>query len=211
MKKYIIIGLFAIFLIGIVSAECEFNVKNTKELLEKVPEINSMLSECALEIPSPANRLFGNQIINVQIVRQDGSRDTILIKTNDNSLKSIELEFSENPDYVATIADCALDNALASNNPASAFAYLYNKRHLTIEPHGFFNIIKFKVAMFFAKGPIESMEKEISTGCSKKKVGAVCNHGGECETGNCIYVTGQGAERTYKCSCDPFEYDTNSC
>lgn len=45
----------------------------------------------------------------------------------------------------------------------------------------------------------------------KKKVGEVCQHGGECETGNCIYVGGQGAERTYKCSCDPFKYDAYSC
>ncbi|MBR9682273.1 MAG: hypothetical protein GOV02_01230 [Candidatus Aenigmarchaeota archaeon] len=42
-------------------------------------------------------------------------------------------------------------------------------------------------------------------------VGEVCQHGGECDTGNCIYVSGEGPERTYKCSCDPMRFDTTSC
>lgn len=44
-----------------------------------------------------------------------------------------------------------------------------------------------------------------------KAVGEICDHGGECETGNCIYVYGEGPDRTYKCSCDPFVYDAVSC
>jgi len=38
---------------------------------------------------------------------------------------------------------------------------------------------------------------------TNKKVGETCNHGGECQTGNCIgVIPGQ----LYKCSCDAFKY-----
>ena len=45
---------------------------------------------------------------------------------------------------------------------------------------------------------------------SGKAIGELCNHGGECNSGNCIGV-GQGPPWTYKCSCDPFKYDAYSC
>lgn len=43
---------------------------------------------------------------------------------------------------------------------------------------------------------------------SKKAVGELCAHGGECQTGNCVGV-GQGPPWTYRCSCNAFKYETN--
>ncbi len=43
---------------------------------------------------------------------------------------------------------------------------------------------------------------------TKKAVGELCAHGGECQTGNCVGV-GQGPPWTYRCSCNAFKYETN--
>ncbi len=45
---------------------------------------------------------------------------------------------------------------------------------------------------------------------AKKPAGALCNHGGECQTGNCV-GEGQGPPWTYRCSCDPFRYVGGPC
>ncbi|RJQ16890.1 hypothetical protein C4573_02410 [Candidatus Woesearchaeota archaeon] len=42
----------------------------------------------------------------------------------------------------------------------------------------------------------------------KKLPGALCQHGGECTTGNCV-GEGMGPPWTYRCSCDPFKYVAN--
>lgn len=41
-----------------------------------------------------------------------------------------------------------------------------------------------------------------------KKPGEVCQHGGECATGNCIGI-GPDFGKVYQCSCDPFKLDTS--
>jgi len=41
--------------------------------------------------------------------------------------------------------------------------------------------------------------------------GDVCQHGGQCQTGNCIYTSGLGADRIYRCSCEPLRYTTLGC
>jgi len=48
-------------------------------------------------------------------------------------------------------------------------------------------------------------EKEQPKQEQLKRVGEVCGHGGECETGNCVSV-GQGPPWIFECSCDPFKY-----
>ncbi len=44
----------------------------------------------------------------------------------------------------------------------------------------------------------------------KKEPGAICQHGGECRTGNCV-GEGQGPPWTYKCSCNAFKYVGSGC
>jgi len=44
----------------------------------------------------------------------------------------------------------------------------------------------------------------------KKSAGEVCQHGGECKSGNCVGV-GQGPPWTYQCSCDPFKFVAGNC
>ncbi|GEM_PF-6369263 len=43
-------------------------------------------------------------------------------------------------------------------------------------------------------------------GPSKKSVGSLCQHGGECTTGNCV-GDGMGPPWVYRCSCNPFRMD----
>ena len=59
--------------------------------------------------------------------------------------------------------------------------------------------------------PLDFCEKEIPQPKSEKKpAGAICNHGGECKSGNCVGV-GQGPPWTYQCSCDPFKFVPGNC
>lgn len=58
---------------------------------------------------------------------------------------------------------------------------------------------------------IQDFFKPTSIPMTKKAVGEVCDHGGECQTGNCIYAGGEGPDRTYKCSCDPFKLTSVGC
>jgi len=205
MIKKMLLGVFCmILLFSIISAQdCSVSAKNTDAFLKEIPALNSKLADCNIAIPSPIDKLFGNDLINVQIVRNNGTKDTFMVTTEDSIVKKIELGYSENPTYVATLAECALDNVLKSGNKAGALAYLYSNKHLTVGAHGVWKNIKFKIALLFAKGAIASNAQQIETTCPKKAVGEICNHGGECETGNCIgIVPGQ----LYKCSCDAFRY-----
>jgi hypothetical protein len=203
MKRVLLLILPLLMLVLVSAQDCTIHSKNTAALLDEIPDLNARLQECDTTIPSPASMLFGDDIINVQVVRNDGSKSNFMITTEDNQLKSIETGYSEDPTFVATIAECALDNALASDNLGGALAYLYDNNHLTIAARGFWNRIVFGLSMMFAGGAIGDLAEEIDTSCTKKKVGEICQHGGECETGNCIgIVPGQ----VYKCSCDPFKY-----
>jgi len=207
MKKVILLSIFALMFVPMVFAQCEITSKNTADFLNEIPRLNSEIPGCNVEIPPPMGILFGNDVINVQIVRNDGSRDVFRVTTEDRMLTSIELGGSDNPSYVAAIAECAFDNVLQSENMMGSLAFLYDSGHLSIGGHGVLNTIILRVATLFARGAIQDMGQETEVMCPPKAVGEVCNHGGECTTGNCIYVSGQGAERTYRCSCDAFKYD----
>lgn len=205
MKKAVLMVIVLSFALAMVSAQndCSIKAKNTDDFLKEIPDLNSKIPSCPAEIPSPLGTLFGNDLINVQIVRNDGSKDTFMITTENSFVKKIEVGYSEKPTYVATLAECAFDNVLKSNNKAGAIAYLYSIKHLSVGPHGIWKSIVFKIFTFFGKKSIASNSEKIELTCPKKAVGEICNHGGECETGNCIgIVPGQ----LYKCSCDPFRY-----
>jgi hypothetical protein len=55
--------------------------------------------------------------------------------------------------------------------------------------------------------PIGSCPAVQTPPAGKKNPGEVCQHGGECRTGNCVGV-GQGPPWVYECSCDPFKFTT---
>lgn len=206
MKKGLLISVLCLFLLTslVIAQDCGVDAENTDAFLNEISALNAKLDECDVDVPSPMDRLFGDDVINVQIVRNDGSKDVLTITTQDGKVTSIEDGGSDNPTYVATLAECALDNVLKSDDKAGALAYLYDKGHLTIGAHGVWRSIVFRVVMFFAGGAIEEASTEVDPTCPKKAVGELCNHGGECETGNCIGIIPGGV---YKCSCDPFEYD----
>lgn len=210
MKKRLLILLpvIALLAISFIAAEdCEISAKNTDDFLSEIPSLNDQLASCDAQVPSPMDKLFGDDLINVQVVRNDGSKDVFMITTEDGKVTSIETGYSEKPTYVATLAECALDAVLKSDNQAGALAYIYANKHLTIGPHGVWRSIVFRVVMFFARGRIASNAEQIDVSCPKGAVGDVCQDGGDCETGNCIYISGEGADRLYRCSCDAFKYD----
>jgi len=205
MKRVLLLVVLSFILLPSImaAADCSVKATNTVDFFKEIPDFNAKLADCNLAIPSPVNNLLKNDLVNVQVVRNNGSKDVFMIKVENKMVKSIELGSSNNPTYVATLAECALDNVLQAEDKAGALAYLYSKKHLTIGPHGAWRNIIFNVVMFFARGAVASNAKEIPTTCPKKPVGQLCNHGGECETGNCIGVV---PGKVYMCSCDAFRY-----
>lgn len=207
MKKVMLFSIVLVFCMSMVFAQCEITSENTDDFLNEIPRLNSELPNCNTEVPPPMGILFGNDIINVQIVRNDGSKSVFRVTTEDRMLTGIEMGGSDNPSYVATIAECAFDNVLQSDNMMGSLAFLYDSGHLAIGGHRVLNTIILRVATLFARGAIRDNAQETEVNCPPKAVGEVCNHGGECTTGNCIYVSGQGPDRIYRCSCDPYKYD----
>jgi len=211
MKVYVLFSLVLLSLFAVSAQSCDMKASSTDDFFGKISEFNAKLVECPIVIPSPIDKLFGDDIVNVQIVRNDGSKDVFTIVTKGSRVISIEKGGSDDPTYVATLAECALDNVLKSNNRAGALAYLYDSGHLTIGASGIWRSIVFRVALLFAGGAIEDASETVDVTCPERAVGELCEHGGQCATGNCIYVTGEGAGRIYKCSCDPFKFDAFGC
>jgi len=213
MKKgLILITLCFILAISLISAQDEncfesITATKTDAFINQLTNIN--LDNCNSEVPSPINRVFSNEVINLVIIRQDGTRQDLTLIIEDGQVTSIEQGSSDNPSFVITIEECSLETILRNKNAGTA-AYLYSSGHITVGPHGFWNIIRWNFGKLILNPAMRRMTVETEIECTdggKKAVGEVCNHGGECETGNCIYVGGEGADRTYKCSCDPFKYD----
>jgi len=108
--------------------------------------------------------------------------------------------------YALTVEDCILDNILASGSKMGAAAYAYKEKKLKLSAVGIWNNIKLAVLKPIISGAMKKIAVEVSLDCPQNKnPGDVCQHGGECNTGNCVGV-GQGPPWTYRCSCDPFRF-----
>jgi len=208
--RWIIFAVMVLAMAGAVNAGCGFDIaaKSTQALLNEVPTLDSSVKSCSPQIKSPLDMIFGTDKIELKIFMNGGTTERILFTIVDEKLTAVKRNPSETPDYVVTIGQCELDAVLASSNKIGAAAYAYKQKKLKISGVGFtnsFKLIFLKPIFSIAFGKLQT---EIDMGCEKKALAENCQHGGECLSGNCIYVTGEGADRLYKCSCDPFKYKT---
>lgn len=182
---------------------------NTKDFLNEIDDINDNLGNTG-DVD-----LMKNEVILVKIFMTDGSTETFSVKIEDSKVTEIKAGTPPRQTYSISMGECEFDAILASSNRGGAFADLYLKGNIEIKARGFLNRIKFLFVKPLMKMGFKKIRVDTPLNCmtptsltaGNKGVGEICNHGGDCETGNCIYVTGQGADRVYKCSCDPFKYD----
>lgn len=221
MKKRLLIGLFVLLLLAwSVSAQQDcldaITAKDTRSFLNEIPSLNAQLGTCANEVPSPADRFLKDEIVSVKIFMQDGSTEPFTVTTQAGKITDIEAVGASKPTFIVGLGECEFDTILRTSNKLGAIAYMYQQNKITLSAVGFFNRLKFGVVKLFINPVFKRIAEETTTACStaggdaaeKKEVGAVCQHGGECKTGNCIYDTGEGPNRIYRCSCDPFKLVT---
>jgi len=100
------------------------------------------------------------------------------------------------PTMELRVTEATMTNIAQSSNPLLAFKNAWGSE------------IKFKpislvanVKMFVANIGMFIAGFFLPQPAAKYAAGHVCQHGGECTTGYCLYAYGQGADRTYQCSC----------
>jgi hypothetical protein len=211
MKKGLFFAVgFAFILSFVVSLaaadDCpSLDATNTAEFID---EMNSR-PDCEVQLPSPLHKFFADEEVNFVIVRKDGDTKDYLITVENGQITAISDGFSESPTYVVTIEECVLDTLLRNDFDIGTVSYLFNQGNIIIGAYGFWNRIKWFGTKMIVGRLLVSKEVETEVLCDGLPgvVGAICNHGGECETGNCIYISGEGPDRIYRCSCDPYKYD----
>lgn len=196
---------FLMFILAVYSAAaCDFspNSKNTADFLNEVSDLNSKLSGCPVPLNGAAKAAFGSsQKVQLTINRNDGTTSYVLFSISGGNLAAVSLG-SGSPGYEIFMDECTFDTVL--KNGFGAFSYLYLQGKIKVVPKGFWNKLKFNVAKAFATGILKKSAVEVKSECQKEN-GAVCQHGGECSSGNCV-GDGQGPPWTYRCSCDPSKY-----
>lgn len=213
MKKIILFVCLLVVFSAAASAACLENMqaKSTEEFLNNIVSLNAQLDNCV--VPSPADKLFKNAVVSIKIFMQGGKTEPVTIMVQDGKITKIERIGANKPTHIIGIGECELDTILRNNNRVGVLAYLYGQNKIQMSAVGFMNKIKFGIAKMGLKLVLGKLQTPAEITCStaagtaasKKKVGEVCAHGGECETGNCVGI-GQGPPWTYECSCDPFKY-----
>jgi hypothetical protein len=219
-SRFVFVSLLALlFLVAVAWAQddCTITAKSTAEFMSAIPGINTMLSTCDGTLPWPLNWLFGSETINIQVVMQDGTKSVFAVVTAGGKATSVAAGGSDKPTFVITLGQCEFDTILRSDDKMGVMSFLYTGKKIIVGPVGWWKNLVFNGVMLFAGGPLKKAAVETPVACStpggtaqgKLPVGAVCNNGGECESGNCLgVIPGQ----LYKCSCDPFKYvELNPC
>ena len=203
-------ALFLIFLILVApvvyAADCSFKpgAKSTVDFLAELPSLEAQLIGCPVPLDANARRLLGsNDAAQLTIDRRDGSLTKVRFTIAGGALSSVK-EAEGAHSFEFRMDECTLDTILSADPRMGAFAYLYLQGKVAIIPKGFWNRIKFTLAKVFLNGAMKKQQTPVEGAC-KQENGAVCKHGGECLSGNCI-GDGQGPPWTYRCSCDAFTY-----
>jgi hypothetical protein len=208
VQKSLVSLLIILALAASAFAACEFTpaAKNTAAFLAEVPALNMQLSTCPVPLSGGAKALFGsNNNVQLTITRTDGTTSAVLFTISGAQLTAVSSGAGTHG-YEVLITECELDTILASDTKAGATAYLYSQGKAKVIAKGFWNRLKLGTAKVFGSGAIKKSATAVTVSCLKEN-GAICQHGGECTSGNCV-GEGQGPSWTYRCSCDPMTYKT---
>lgn len=208
--KPIITVLFALFIVPIaVSAACSFQPvsKDTSAFLAEIPSLNTQLVGCPMPLDGAGKALLGNNgAVQLTITRSNGDTASVLFTISGGAISGVS-QGTGTHGFEIIMTECQLDSILSSSSRYGAFAYLFTNGKVAIVAKGFWNQLKMRVARMFFMGAMKKAAVAVETDCLKMD-GAVCQHGGECKSGNCVGV-GQGPPWTYQCSCDPTTFKTN--
>ena len=209
MNKILIIFFVAALASFSVHAACTLDIqsKNTASFLNEIPQLNITLQGCPAPIDSSAKLVLGsNEIVKLSIIRSDASTADVFFIVSKGNLVSITTSTSKYG-FNVVVDECNFDAILSSNSRYGAFAHAYTQGKAKIVAKGAWNSVLLLLAKPFLNPAMKKAAIPYTVDCLKNN-GAVCNHGGECRSGNCVGV-GQGPPWTYQCSCDPTKYMEN--
>ena len=152
MNKTLFLILLVIattLLVGSVSAQnCKVTVqsKNTKDLLNEIPGINSQLQTCPGTMNSWASRIIGNGNTQINIAMNDGTTESLYATISNKQVTSIQ-KGTIKYKYLITTDESTVDSILASNNRFSAFLSMFQQKKIKVQAKPIFS----KIKLVFAK------------------------------------------------------------
>ena len=186
---------------------------------EELDQAKNMYNSYLMGTPEFAQGFFGNERLHL-IMTEAGDIKEYAAITQDGMITEMESwkdeDANNNHDSWQALGKVAtfevsfnfdtLKNIATSQDPIQSFRdawgedIVYKGLSIQAKIKVFFMNVGVALSGLFGgvvEVPVQSQSPIL------KIVGEVCSDGGECETGNCLYDSGEGAERIYRCSCEP--------
>ena len=210
--KFKLVLLFALLAVSLPLAFAQ----TTED--EQLTKVTTMYNNQVRNLPNFAKGFLGDESLHIYFTDDTGVKTEYAAITKNGEITEIAKWIDSNnngnhdlwqdkgisPTMAVYLDQATLTKIWQADDSASEFKKAWGKeikyKGLTFGTKfkTFFMGIGMRFAGFFKP-------KQAPAAPSLKSVGEVCEHGGECETGNCVGV-GQGPPWTYKCSCDPFRF-----
>lgn len=169
MKKLVFAIFLAVSLCSVVYAACDINIDagSTDELLKEIPEIDSKLQECDIELPEGIRSLYGDAVFQVTI----GKNKRFAIYTKDGKLTKVSTDIVL-PKYIIDIKEEKdLDAILQNEDKLGTVAYLYNSGRITIKANTFMSRIKLFFLRPIIKFSFNKIQKPLNLDAENIDVG----------------------------------------
>lgn len=190
----LLIVVISMLLASLVSAQtCTLDVKskNTDALIKELPAIDASLKSCPVNLGSPLNKVFKNDVVQVKLKEGQIISATI----NGGKLASMTEGAATGTTFIVTMSKCNMDAILSNSNPIGVFAYFYINGQATMSANGFWN----KIRLGFMKTVMKSAFKKIQvpvTTCDKTTT-TTTTQAGSGKPSNC-YETYMEGHREYQ-------------
>ncbi len=202
----ILLSLALLLLVTISLAE--LTLAATPKTYNEVLALFSSPSKLEASIPDSARGALGSH--HWMIIIQDGPHVEYYSMTTANGhVVSTGRGRRTTPEVTAKMMTSrqTIEAILASTNPGKAVIDAIQRGTIKIEYSSGAAAWRLKAMIGAANAGLLGQAEQVSNG---KPAGAVCQHGGECDSSNCV-GDGVGSPWTYRCSCNPYQYTTTGC
>jgi len=211
-------GLYNEMFVECGAGQCKVNLKVTsvQDLINQVPTINAQLQGCSQSVPSFAKSLVKSGVTQIDILMNNGQTNSFAITIANGAISGITVGVPSSCSQKISVSESDLTSALASSNPAQAYAYLYGQGKIKVSGCSFFSNIGFFFGNLIAKPVAKKAAPSFpppapAPNCGQ--VGEQCNNRG-CFSGMCGAPKEQNNDKqwgywNYRCI-DQNDY-TNYC
>jgi len=164
-KILFLVCVFVLVLMSaqVLAASClnEIQSKKTGDFLNEIPAFNPKLAACDSKVS-----FFKNEIISVQVLMQDGTKQAFTLTLQDKKLAKVENGGADKPTYTLGMGECEFDTFLRSDNKGGTFAYLYLQKKVQLSATGFFQKIKLAVIKVGLGIALKKTQTPVEIACS---------------------------------------------